>query len=268
MFSATRAGDLIGSDDDLGENSTCTTQETCSPRQGTTTTYVKDGMSVKDSEFAIGPATDRDWFDADRSILDIERGPFMSGVALFCGRKLYQPDAEKKLTALSWYKKIVDITDIIDWQSCHVSPLFNHNPHPAFLDWGGLEPETLDLAPRPSLSGLPPKERSLAMGEYTVQNGFIGWRKLMHVKNPDFYREVEFRKMPADIPFPFEFSETDFERIKLNSDDAVAGTELVPEVKERMGDLWPDKGFIEHKRYDECKAALGEVKRSDTGAIG
>ena len=189
------------------------------------------------------------------------------------------------------------ITGIIDWQACHISPLFNHNPNPAFLDWDGLEPETLDLAPRPKLSELSPEERSEAVREYTVQNVFIGWRKLMHAKNPDLYRVVEFQKTPAygliflahrmfeygeahfqsllvdwkdtwavlpavtsDIPFPFDFSEADIDRIKLDSDGAVAGTELVAEVKERMGNLWPDKGFIEHEQYDDCKAALDEVK--------
>ncbi|EED22325.1 hypothetical protein TSTA_095740 [Talaromyces stipitatus ATCC 10500] len=51
-----------------------------------------------------------------------------------------------------------------------------------------------------------------------------------------------------------------YERIKQDSDDAVAGTEPVVEAKETMGDLWPDKGFIEHEHYDDCKAALREVK--------
>lgn len=190
-----------------------------------------------------------------------------------------------------------EITGIIDWQSCHIAPLFNHNPDPAFLDWDGLEPETLELAPKPKLSGLSPDERSAAMHEYTVQNMFIGWRKLMHAKNPNLYRVVEFRKtaaygliflahrmfeygeahflsllidlkdtwadLPAvssDTPFPFDFSEEDFQRIKLDSDGAIAGTELVAEVKEKIGDLWPDKGFIEHERYDESKASLREVR--------
>ncbi|KAH8429056.1 uncharacterized protein LDX57_006726 [Aspergillus melleus] len=250
--------------------------------------------------------------------------------ALFCGAKLYRPDQEKKLSALEWYQQIVDalipkdptitkphlwhndlhddniyvdphdperITGIIDWQSCHVSPLFNHNPDPAFLDWDGLEPETPDLAPRPNLFGLFPEERAAAVREYSVQNVFLGWRNLMNAKNPDLYRVVEFRKTPAygliflahrmfvygeahfrsllvdlkdtwadlpavkhDVPFPFDFSEADVENIKLDSDGAVAGTELVAEVKEGMGDLWPDKGFIEPERYDECKAALDEVK--------
>lgn len=251
-------------------------------------------------------------------------------IALFCGPKLYRPSTEKKITALAWYRQVVGalipkdtaitkpclwhndlhddnvfvdpsnpetITGIIDWQSSHISPLFNHNPDPAFLDWDGLEPETLDLAPRPKLSGLSPEERSAAIHEYTVQNVFIGWRKLMHTKNPELYRVVEFRKtaaygliflahrmfeygeahfqsllvdlkdtwadLPAvnsDMPFPFDFSEADIERIKRDSDGAVEGTELVAEIKERMGDLWPDKGFIEHERYDACKAALHEVK--------
>ncbi|KKK15453.1 hypothetical protein ARAM_005771 [Aspergillus rambellii] len=52
----------------------------------------------------------------------------------------------------------------------------------------------------------------------------------------------------------------DIERIKLDSDAAVAGTDLVLEVKESLGDLWPDKGFIEHAQYDDCKAALDNVK--------
>jgi hypothetical protein len=251
-------------------------------------------------------------------------------IAVFCGPRLYQPDSEKKLTALAWYLQIVDalipkdiaitrpclwhndlhddnvlidphnpekITGIINWHSCHISPLFNHNPDPAFLDWDGLEPETLDLVPRPKLSGLSPEERSIAMHEYTVQNVFIGWRKLMHAKNSDLYKAVEFRRtaayglillayrmfeygeahfqsllvdlkdtwtdLPAvtsNTPFPFNFTEADIERIKMDSNGAVAGTELVTEVKEKMGDLWPDKGFIKYERYDECKAALHEVR--------
>ncbi|GAD96739.1 phosphotransferase enzyme family protein [Paecilomyces variotii No. 5] len=333
--------------------------------------YVKDGEVIRDSEFAIGSATGRDWFDAGRSVLDLEtreghvcrdtyhfraaadkfagasltqdlqavRAREMRAIqslkppkqiALFCGPKLYRTGREKKIAALKWYQQVIDalipkdtaitrpylwhndlhddnvfvdphnpekITGIIDWQSCHISPLFNHNPDPAFLEWDGLEPETLDLAPMPKLSGLSPNERSAAVHEYTVRNVLLGWRKLMLSKNPELYRAVEFRKtaafgliflahrmfeygeahfqsllvdlkdtwadLPAvtsDTPFPFNFSEEDIERIKLDSDCAVAGTELVTEVKERLGDLWPDKGFMEHERDDEFRAALHEIK--------
>lgn len=30
--------------------------------------------------------------------------------------------------------------------------------------------------------------------------------------------------------------------------------------KRHWGDLWPDKGFIEHEQYNDCKVALEEVK--------
>lgn len=116
----------------------------------------------------------------------------------------------------------------------------------------------------------------------------------MHAKNPDLYRVIEFRNtaaygliflahrmfeygeahfqsllvdlkdtwsdLPAvdrDIPFLFDFSEEDLKRI--NSDGVVAGTELVAKVKERMGDLYPEKDFIEHEQYADCKAALDKV---------
>ncbi|OAL71125.1 hypothetical protein A7D00_4788 [Trichophyton violaceum] len=251
-------------------------------------------------------------------------------IALFCGPRLYQPNSETKLAALTHYQQIIDalcrvrvlssyhtsgmmicmtiiffvnpsnpeeITGIIDWQSCHISPLYNHNPDPAFFSWDGLEPKTLDLLPRPKLSGLSPEERAAALHEYSYHNIFIGWRKLMQAKNPELYAAVEFRKtapygfiflahrmfeygeahfeslladlkdtwpdlpaVPSNKPFPFDFSKEEYERIKFSSDNVVAATDLVTEVKEQLGDLWPDKGFIEHDRFDECKFALKEVR--------
>jgi hypothetical protein len=49
--------------------------------------YVKDGKVVKDSKFSIGPTTGRDWIDAGRSTLDIERGPCTLGlISSSCSR--------------------------------------------------------------------------------------------------------------------------------------------------------------------------------------
>ncbi|KAL4794687.1 phosphotransferase enzyme family protein [Aspergillus venezuelensis] len=238
-------------------------------------------------------------------------------IAMFCGPKLYQPNIAQKLAAIRHYNQIFNdlippnatvskpqfwhndlrgdnifvgpnnpqvITGIIDWQSCHVSPLFNHNSDLGFLDWGRLEPETLDLVPQPNLQGLSPEKRCAAVHECSVQNLFIGWRKLMRSKNPALYDVVEFRKTAAyGLIFLthriFEYGEAhmesllvdlqhtwkdlpsaEVERIKRACDGAVAGTELVQEVKETLGDLWLDKELIEHERYDECKAALNEAR--------
>ncbi|RMZ85206.1 hypothetical protein DV738_g409, partial [Chaetothyriales sp. CBS 135597] len=316
--------------------------------------YVKDDQVIRDSKFTIGPATGRDWCDAGRSLLDVDRGPWASltqylqavgtrekqaveslklpkQIALMCGPRLYQPDRKQKLAALACYQQVIEalipkdpaitrpclwhndlhddnifvdpnnfakVTGVIDWQSCHISPLFNHHPDPAFIDLDGSKPETLDLVPQPKLSGLSPEDRATAINEYAVQNLFIGWRKLMHSKTPDLFRVVEFRKTTAygllflahrmfeygeahfqsflldlkdtwtDLPavnpgdsFPFNFSDAERERIKVECDGAVAGTDVMAEIKNGMGDLWPDKGLIEHERYDDCKAELDEIKR-------
>ena len=45
--------------------------------------YLKDGKAVSDSEFVIGPAMGRDWCDAGRSILDVDKGPCTLGFVFF-----------------------------------------------------------------------------------------------------------------------------------------------------------------------------------------
>ncbi|EGC46751.1 phosphotransferase enzyme family protein [Histoplasma capsulatum var. duboisii H88] len=268
--------------------------------------YIKDGEVVSDSEFVIGPATGRDWCDAGRSILDVDKGPWVSltqhlqavgmreamavqclkppkQIALFCGPKLYRPNMGNKSAALDCYRQVVDA--LIPKDTAITRPCLWHDD---------LHDDNVFVDPHN-----PAKitERSAAVHEYTTQNVFIGWRKLMQAKNPELYRTVDFRKtaaygliflahrmfeygeahfrslladlkgtwaeLPAvtsDIPFPFNFSEADYERIKVDCDGAVAGTELVSEAKERLGDLWPDKGFIERERYRDCKIALDKVK--------
>lgn len=41
--------------------------------------YAKDGKVIMDSGFALGPATGREWADAGRASLDIDRGPCTRG---------------------------------------------------------------------------------------------------------------------------------------------------------------------------------------------
>ncbi|OJJ45027.1 hypothetical protein ASPZODRAFT_153337 [Penicilliopsis zonata CBS 506.65] len=236
--------------------------------------------------------------DPKQGLLNIERGPLGTReikaiqslkppkqIALFCGPKLYQPNTENKITALTWYQQIIDfliptavaitkpylwhndlhddnvfvdpqnperITGIIDWQSCHISPLFNHNPDPAFLDFDGLEPER-------RLIWRHGRDRFAAVQEYTLQNILVGWRKLMHAKNANLYRVVEFRKTAAyGLIFlahrMFEYGEAHFQSLLVDLEhtwkDSPAVASEVP---------FPIQ-FIEQERYAECKAVLAQVK--------
>ena len=103
-------------------------------------------------------------------------------IALFYGPGLYQPDKDKKVAALKIYQQLISylipigspiiishiwrvdlhgenifvdpenpqiITGMIDWQTYHICPLISHNHDPAFLGFGGLEPENLKFPPEP-----------------------------------------------------------------------------------------------------------------------
>ncbi|KAJ5629001.1 phosphotransferase enzyme family protein [Penicillium lividum] len=134
-----------------------------------------------------------------------------------------------------------NVTDIIAWQSYHVSPLFNPNPDLAFLDWDGLGPGTFDPAPKTNISNPSLEDLTTTFHESAL------------------YRATEFRKIPAfgvissphldlkdsreslpavpsDTPFPFDFSEADIERIKLEGDAS------------------------KHERYEDCRATLDTIK--------
>ena len=63
-----------------------------------------------------------------------------------------------------------------------------------------------------------------------------------------------------DVPFPIRLSEADIQRIEVNGDRAVGGTDLLTAIKKAMGELWPDKGLIAHEQYDECRSALHGMK--------
>ena len=70
----------------------------------------------------------------------------------------------------------------------------------------------------------------------------------------------------------FEYSEVHFQSLLLNLNYLAyqlshatchshsTFQRQVAKIKETLGDLWPDKGFIKHEQSDDCKAALHEVK--------
>ena len=120
-------------------------------------------------------------------------------------------------------------------------------------------PETLDLAPKPDFFKLSQEEVQTALHEYTVQNAFIGWHKLMHSKNPDLYQVVEFQKTAEyGLIFLahriFEYGEAHFQSLLVELKNEWADGHDVPfltVIKKAMGELWPDKGLIAHEQYDE-----------------
>ncbi|KAJ5374541.1 phosphotransferase enzyme family protein [Penicillium concentricum] len=197
--------------------------------------YFKDGVAIKDSEFAIGPAPGRDCLylllTATNEFAGASLTQYLQAVGtreMKAIRSLKPPkqlpySVVQNCTNPSRKRKRKVVNVHIPKDAAITTPRTWHDDlhdDNIFVDPHNPEKITVDLKDT--------------------------WTDLPGVT--------------SDIPFPFEFSETDVERINLDIDKAVAGTELVSEVKEKMGDSWPDKGFIEHERYDDCKAALDKVK--------
>ncbi|KAE8327124.1 kinase-like domain-containing protein [Aspergillus sergii] len=124
-------------------------------------------------------------------------------ICLFCGPRQYQPIAAKKLSTLHNYLKVAPYTlpensathvsvlwngdlnlqnifvdpkeptrilGVIDWQSVSLSPLFTQATRPAFLEYNGPLPETLDKVRLPeNFESLNPAEQQKAKALHQAQ---------------------------------------------------------------------------------------------------
>ena len=86
------------------------------------------------------------------------------------------------------------VAGIIDWQSVNLLPLLDHNPDPAFIDYHGPEPETLDRPELEDTEGLSEIEKAKAIRQYHAKALFVASRKIALKKNPAAYDAIEYRQ--------------------------------------------------------------------------
>ena len=252
---------------------------------------------------------------------------------MVCGPGLYRPDATKKSSAMKSYFQILDailpsdpalnmsslwhndlheenifvnsknpteIVGIIDWQSVNLLPLFEHTLDPAFVQYSGPKPETLDRPKLEDTSGMSKEEQAAVNRKYFDKALFIASRKIASKKTPAAYRAIEYQKTTAfDLltiarhifefgeahfhallvelrehwselltiehsassrPFPNDCDNTRLAEIKLDFENATRGMEVMNNFKAQLGPLWPDKDVVTHGQYHEAKAALRKLK--------
>jgi hypothetical protein len=252
---------------------------------------------------------------------------------MVCGPGLYRPEAAKKSSAIESYLRIYDalisndpvitasslwhndlheenifvdpnsptkIVGIIDWQSSDLLPLFDHNPDPAFIQYSGRKPDTLDPPVLGDTSTMSEEERARATSEYYDKALFIASRKISSKKTPAIYRTIEYQQTEAfdlltiarrifefgeahfhaltvelrdawsrlplieestsPMPFPIDFDEARLAEIEDDGEKAIRGMQIMDDFKARLGPLWPDKDAVSHEQYDEARAALRKLK--------
>ncbi|KAI1919585.1 hypothetical protein LOZ65_004348 [Ophidiomyces ophidiicola] len=248
---------------------------------------------------------------------------------------LYQPLPERKLAAIESYMKTLEtflprdpvllkshlwhndfhdenifvnpenpteITGIIDWQSAHIAPLFDHVLDPLFLDYQG--PDIGDNLDKPQLpdnfKSMQGEEKIAARNLFLDKGLTVAWRRLVKKKNPNQYSgimfrnsaigvllevsrrifevgEANFRALLLDIrndwqnqqsgasassvPFPLDMSEGEVAEIEKDAEAVERGMEIMMNIRGRLGGLWPEKGVVEHDKYDQVKIILQDIKK-------
>lgn len=149
-----------------------------------------------------------------------------------------------------------------------------------------------------SIKSLQGKEKTAAVNEFLDKAVMIAWRSLVQSKNPEQYRMIKFQQSPSGsllhlsrrifelgeahfctllldlqdewsensrsnssaLRFPLKFSEPETIEIGADMRRADLGIKLMKDIERDLGDLWPEKGVVEHENYEKVKALLKERK--------
>lgn len=252
---------------------------------------------------------------------------------MVCGPGLYQPNAAKKSSAIESYLRIHDallpndpiitapslwhndlheenifvdrqnptkIIGIIDWQSVDLLPLFDHTLDPAFIQYSGSKPKSLEAPQLEDTSGMSNEDRARAIKDYFDKALFVASRKITSKKMPAAYRGIEYQRTEAfDLltiarrifefgeahfhamtvelrdawptlplikestsprPFPLTFDDASLAGIQDDCEKAMHGMQIMNDFRTRLGPLWPDKDAVSHIVYRDAKEALRELK--------
>ncbi|KAJ5594706.1 uncharacterized protein N7459_000914 [Penicillium hispanicum] len=193
-----------------------------------------------------------------------------------------------------------EILGIIDWQSTEILPLFDHARQPCFLDYDGPQINSLRPPDYPkNLDKLSLAEQHEAKSLYFKMSLSALYKTLISLDNPTLYKAMEFRQTRCfDLlllaqnllvdgealyratvmeleeewsnipsvqafgypPFPLQLSASEIQSLENDVAGAIRGMELLGELKESLGDFWPEKGIVRHDQYDQTKALLRKAK--------
>ncbi|KAK4983580.1 hypothetical protein LTR66_008780 [Elasticomyces elasticus] len=197
------------------------------------------------------PAIGREWVDDGRAATNFNRGPWTSALdyreavghrevasvhassqfpkqlAMLCGPGSYVPTAERKLSALEAYFKLLryvlptdeslatshiwhndlhgenifvdaedptKITGIIDWQAVQAIPLFDNSLLPSFLNYEGPPVEGLERPKMPpDIREMSKEDQTAALKLYEEMSLVVVWRRLIEHMNKRLWRTKQYQ---------------------------------------------------------------------------
>lgn len=239
-------------------------------------------------------------------------------LSILCGPTLYQPTREKKLFACEaalqtlpqilpkeqwastfhmWHDDLhaenifVDadnptaITAIIDWQSTHIVPMFDHTVTPEFLDYDGPVMQRMERPEPPSLQeGMDPEAEAAALALFDEQILASGYKHLLKENIKPLFDAVMYSECEESgvlgasrnifelnevycLGFistmensPVRFSEAELAMIEQDMEKTAASISAMCAIKTALGPLFPEKGIVRPEDYEKSKVALKTIK--------
>ncbi|PWY91337.1 hypothetical protein BO94DRAFT_573791, partial [Aspergillus sclerotioniger CBS 115572] len=225
-----------------------------------------------DSVFAIGPTTNRNFFDDGRDAVDVNRGPYLHGDNIFVN-----PD------------RPTEILSIIDWQAVNLSPLFLQARHPALVEFEGPIPEGPGSINLPdNFDELNPEEQLEAKKLRAAQSLYKLYDIQLIQQCPDIAHALRFKYSLAgqitglagsifsdgepivqgmlmrlqeewpsstglSIPCPLSFTAKEKETQREEAEKWATGVELMEKFLHQVGAYRGWDGWVNHDNYEHYK---------------
>ncbi|KAL3455672.1 hypothetical protein BJX64DRAFT_297366 [Aspergillus heterothallicus] len=209
------------------------------------------------------------------------------------GPATYVPPRSKKIAALQNYLRLVkyllptdnifvdaerpsEVLGIIDWQSSEILPELSPVE----------KARAQDLYLKMSLSALYRKltlKTNSALFKAMEFRQTIGFDIMLYAQNILIDGEALYQSSCLDLangwadlpaveggespPFPLRFSSEEIQIINEDAEAAVKAMELMGELRDEVGDLWPEKGIVRPEQYNEAKQRLKQAKEELIGRL-
>ncbi|GAB1743368.1 hypothetical protein NU219Hw_g9205t1 [Hortaea werneckii] len=194
--------------------------------------------------------------------------------------------------------KTTEVTAIIDWQSTEIAPLFVQARQPHFMDYEGPQLPGTERAHLPTdYEQLSSAEQSRVRSLFYLQSLRALYRTLMQKSAPDIWKSFEFQESPTFDSLLFgrnllvdgeatymahlmELLESNSagwihsskgraigslslekEEIMADAERALRGMDAMQGIRDRLGDLFPERGVVKPEKYELTKDALRQLKK-------
>jgi hypothetical protein len=187
------------------------------------------------------------------------------------------------------------VLSVIDWQATEIAPLYFQARQPKIIDYDGPPVNSVERPqPHKDMNSPDPTTRKHAEALYLKQCLCSLYNILTSRKNPRLWAALQFQdtdkftllllarnllidgeatylakvaelestweEIDPNSPFPFSFTDKEREDMEADAEGAARGMDIMRSVKEALGELFPEQGFVKLDNYDEALDALAQVK--------